>query len=387
MKKIAALAIAVSLMIPGFAMADTGTQTAITIKAAGNSYNSIKVSWSKVAGARYYKVYRATSKTGTFRRISVVKPSVFSYTDRKLSFGKRYYYKIKTAVSGSTTSSLSSTRYSAVASAKPVVAAPRSFKAVKSGYYNKAKITWLKSAGATGYRIYRATSPTGKFTRVVTLTPDKLQYTNKNLTSSGVYYYKMRALRMKNGRNYLGRMTSVRKVTVKYEICGSSTVTADQLAAFYKSSGHTYPAFYKNTDAKTLTAFCQMYIDEAGAEGIRPEVPFVQAMLETGWLSFGGDVKISQNNFAGLGAVGGGASGNSFKTVRYGIRAQVQHLKAYASTAPLVKKCVDKRFGYVDRGCAPYVEWLGIPDNPTHQGWAATDNYGYMIVKMIYKIQ
>ena len=99
-----------------------------------------------------------------------------------------------------------------------------------------------------------------------------------------------------------------------------------------------------------------------------------------------GDVKASQCNFAGLGATGGGATGATFKDVRTGIRAHVQHLKAYANDEPLNNKLVDPRFGYVDRGCAPYVEWLGQKENPDGKGWATAKGYGQSIVSMMRQL-
>lgn len=167
-----------------------------------------------------------------------------------------------------------------------------------------------------------------------------------------------------------------------YSIAGETTVTVDQMMAYYNANA-TFPAYYASTDIKTLKKFCQAYIDECEAEGIRAEVAFVQAMKETGYLKYGGDVKITQFNFAGLGAVGGGASGASFPSVRIGIRAQVQHLKAYANTEPLNNACVDGRFQYVTRGCAPVVEWLGIKENPQGKGWATDPGYGNDIVRRI----
>ena len=112
---------------------------------------------------------------------------------------------------------------------------------------------------------------------------------------------------------------------------------------------------------------------------MKVEVAFCQAMKETGFLRYGGDVSIGQYNFAGLGATGNGNPGESFGSVREGVRAQVQHLKAYASTDPLNNPCVDKRFDLVARGSAPYVEWLGIKENPYGKGWATAKNYGYSI--------
>ena len=139
--------------------------------------------------------------------------------------------------------------------------------------------------------------------------------------------------------------------------------------------------------ADSIETFCQMYYDEACAEGVRPEVAFAQTMKETGFLQYGGDASIEQFNFAGLGTTGGGVPGNSYPDVRTGIRAQIQHLKAYATTDALAQECVDDRYEYVKKGSAPYVEWLGQQENPEGVGWATGDNYGYDIVSMIREMR
>ena len=171
------------------------------------------------------------------------------------------------------------------------------------------------------------------------------------------------------------------QVTARYAIMGGSNTSVSQMVAYYNAN-NAYPSFYSSSDAPSIEAFCQIYQEECRAEGVNAEVAFCQAMLETGFLRYGGDVKIEQYNFAGLGATGGGNPGNSFSSVREGIRAQVQHLKAYASTADLNNACVDSRFKYVSRGTAPYVEWLGINENPYGKGWATGKNYGYNIVNL-----
>ena len=171
------------------------------------------------------------------------------------------------------------------------------------------------------------------------------------------------------------------QVTARYEIMGNTNTSLAQMVAYYNAN-NVYPEFYASSDAPSIEAFCQIYLEECQAEGLKAEVAFCQAMLETGFLRYGGDVQINQYNFAGLGATGNGAPGNSFGSVREGVRAQVQHLKAYASTAGLNNPCVDSRFQYVKRGTAPYVEWLGIQENPYGKGWATAKNYGYNIVNL-----
>ena len=72
------------------------------------------------------------------------------------------------------------------------------------------------------------------------------------------------------------------------------------------------------------------YMRHGEALGLRWDIAFFQMILETGALRFGGDVKPSQNNFAGLGASGGGAHGESFGDVSTGVKAHLQHLLMYA---------------------------------------------------------
>lgn len=180
------------------------------------------------------------------------------------------------------------------------------------------------------------------------------------------------------------------KKDAKTLITGATKTNVSQMVNYFINNGGTYDKFSKfgtqydgvlaQKGAANIEQFCQIFYEEAIAENIRPEVAFCQAMKETGFLQFGYDVKPDQCNFAGLGATGNGVAGNSFASVREGIRAQIQHLKAYATTDNLINACVDNRFGYVKRGSAPYVEWLGKRENPTGDGWATGANYGTDIV-------
>lgn len=178
-------------------------------------------------------------------------------------------------------------------------------------------------------------------------------------------------------------------------IMGPTTVTAQQMARAYRQAvgESSYPSsVYASQGAATIDQFCRVLVEEADTEGVSGEIVFAQVMLETNWLSFGGDVSVEQCNFAGIGAVGGGAKGNDLRMdldgdgssdgVRAGLRVQVQHLKAYASTADLVRARLDPRFGYVRRGSVTMVQGLGIPDYPAGVGWAADAGYGMRIVSL-----
>lgn len=177
------------------------------------------------------------------------------------------------------------------------------------------------------------------------------------------------------------------------QIMGTSQTTVAQMVRYYNANASGYDTFkakyngkYNGVLAKggasTINQFAQIFYEEATAEGVRAEVAFTQCMKETGFLKYGGDVLPNQYNFAGIGATGA-VHGASFSNVRMGVRAQIQHLKAYGSISPLTNPCVDPRFNLVKRGSAQYVEWLGIKENPNGYGWAASKNYGHDIVSMV----
>lgn len=177
------------------------------------------------------------------------------------------------------------------------------------------------------------------------------------------------------------------------QIMGTSQTTVAQMVRYYNSNASGYDTFRAKYNGKydgclakggasTINQFAQIFYEEATAEGVRAEVAFSQCMKETGFLKYGGDVLPNQYNFAGIGATGA-VHGASFSNVRMGVRAQIQHLKAYGSISPLTNPCVDPRFNLVKRGSAQYVEWLGIKENPNGYGWATSKNYGHDIVSMV----
>ena len=140
--------------------------------------------------------------------------------------------------------------------------------------------------------------------------------------------------------------------------------------------------FLKNNNESALIQFPdlpKLYREEANIEGVNYDIAFCQMCLETGFLRFGTDIKPQQNNFAGLGAVGGGSQGASFPSARIGVRAHIQHLKAYASLEPLVQEQVDPRFRFVTRGVAPSINQLS-------GRWSADLDYGTKITSIIRRL-
>ncbi|RCX20863.1 N-acetylmuramoyl-L-alanine amidase [Anaerobacterium chartisolvens] len=150
-------------------------------------------------------------------------------------------------------------------------------------------------------------------------------------------------------------------------IMGASQLHTSQMIS-YAVKGNGSPKL-PNCPLEELAG---LFAEEAEIEGVRADVAWAQSLKETGYFKYGGIVLPEQNNYAGIGALNGNRQGQaaSFDSPRIGVRAQIQHLKAYASTEALKQELVDPRFGLVKRGSARYVEWLGYEDNPNGVGWA-----------------
>lgn len=145
-------------------------------------------------------------------------------------------------------------------------------------------------------------------------------------------------------------------------ILGRGRVESEALAAFLLAAN-------PKIEAPFARRFARIYVDEAAAEGVNHDVAFSQMCLETGFLNFGGLVRPEMNNFAGLGAIGPGQEGECFPSAEIGVRAQIQHLKAYATEEPLNKPLVDTRYRLVRYGSAKTIHGLAGT-------WAADRDYG-----------
>ena len=312
--------------------------------------------WQTIAGKKYYFMSDGHMHTGWLSfgsRYYYMMPDGYMHTGW-LSFGSTYYYM--------NDEGLRVTGWQTIAGKKYY------FMPDGTRYGNG----WL-SFGSTYYYMM----------------PDGHMHTGWLSFGSTYYYLNSNGVRVTgwqtiDGEEYYFDKNGVRQEG--YLIEGTSAVTANNLAMYFKRKNGVYPTFYKNSDAPTIEKFCQIYVEESKAEGIKVEVAFMQAMVETGWLKFGGAVQISQYNFAGIGALDGGAQGATFKTIREGVRAQIQHLKAYANEKPLNNTQVDPRFQLVKRGSAKYVEWLGQKENPNGYGWATAEDYGYKILRLIKEL-
>ena len=149
-----------------------------------------------------------------------------------------------------------------------------------------------------------------------------------------------------------------------------SRVTAADLAGWFRSKGKTSRA------TVSIDELASHYISEGADEGVAGDLAFAQSIVETGYFAFSARVLPSYNNFSGLGAVDGGTGAAAFPTAQLGIRAQIQHLRAYAdptvTVAKLAHPLIDPRFTLVaPKGKAPTWEQFGNGIWATDPGYAA----------------
>ena len=134
-----------------------------------------------------------------------------------------------------------------------------------------------------------------------------------------------------------------------------------------------------SADQDFVFSLSRLYIEEAAAEGVNHDIAFAQMCLETGFLRYGGLVTPDKNNFCGLGAIGPEQPGLSFPDPQTGVRAHIQHLKAYATEQPLNNETVDPRYRYVKLGSSPAIHGLSGT-------WAADRGYSVKIENILIRL-
>ena len=169
-----------SAVVAGICHCAKPTVKATYMGASGKPY----IKWNAVANASQYKVYRSTSKNGTYTLLGTT--TATHYTDNKAGSGYTYYYKVR-AISKvkSTANSVFSVPVAGICHcAKPTV------KITTSA--GKPKLTWNAVAGASKYYIYRSTEANGTFEYLYST--KNLFYTNKSAVAGTTYYYKVKAV-------------------------------------------------------------------------------------------------------------------------------------------------------------------------------------------------
>ena len=155
-------------------------------------------------------------------------------------------------------------------------------------------------------------------------------------------------------------------------LMGGGQISSDKMALFLLQNN-------PKADLNFVQKLAELYIEEAAFEGVNHDIAFSQMCLETGFLNYGGLVQPEWNNFCGLGAIGPEQPGLIFPDPRTGVRAHIQHLKAYATEEPLKGELVDPRYRYVRKGSSPSIDGLSGT-------WAADKSYAIKIGVILQRL-
>lgn len=211
------------------------------IKSSHIDYQSIKLTWNSVEGAKAYEIYCSKNQDTGYAKIGITSNNY--YISEKLVTGTTYYFKIK-SVSEGTESSLSTAVYKAP---KPEVTAKITAKSVN---YDRVKISWSAVKGATEYRIYRSTQENTGYKKIKTVS-NVTEYVDSGLKNGSQYYYKVRAYVAKVAGSY-SKISSVKPVIKKPTKVKAKSASYNSVKlSWNKVSGASKYAIYQSTNEKS----------------------------------------------------------------------------------------------------------------------------------------
>jgi hypothetical protein len=153
---------------------------------AGNA--TVSLTWTASKGATTYNVYRGTKAGSESATPIATGITATSYTDKTVTNGDEYYYKVA-ALSSAGASGLSS-EASAAPQAPP--AAPTSLTATPGNAF--VELNWSASSGAVSYNVYRGTKAGSESATPIATGIGVTAYTDTRLTNGQRYYYEVAAV-------------------------------------------------------------------------------------------------------------------------------------------------------------------------------------------------
>lgn len=168
------------------------------LKMKSNTANSITLSWDATSDVQKYRVYRYDNASGAYKYIKSVTGT--SYTDKNLTAGQAYQYKVRGQWTIGGTNYYSG--YSNVLSA---VTLPGQVKnVVAKAEKNQVLLQWDAVSGADGYRIFQYDESAQQYVKIADVKNDTTDYTVEDLSADTEYKYKIRAYKQVNAVDYWG---------------------------------------------------------------------------------------------------------------------------------------------------------------------------------------
>lgn len=122
------------------------------VSVTSSTATNVTVKWETVSGANGYKVMRKADGSKTWSTIGTTDSNRLSYTDKKVSCGVKYHYTVRAYRNVSKKPVLGSYNSNGL----EIMTIPdRPVVSVSSANYNKLNVSWSRSNGATGYKVYR----------------------------------------------------------------------------------------------------------------------------------------------------------------------------------------------------------------------------------------
>jgi hypothetical protein len=232
-----------------------------------NTASGVKVTWNASTGAKNYIVYRKTynaktKKWGGWENIAK-DVTTTSYVDKTAKSGTYYLYTVK-ACNAAGNSGYNTTGLKTYFLATPKVSATNSNSGVT--------VKWTKSAGATGYLVYRKT--TNGWTKVATVKgANTLSFTDKKASAGVTYSYTVKAYYSSYFSAFNTSGFAVRRLTTP-TLKSAKSAKAGITFTWTQSKGATgYIVYRKTTGGWTKIATVKgaskvSYLDKSAKKGV-----------------------------------------------------------------------------------------------------------------------
>ena len=203
-----------------------------------------KLTWKAVKGADKYYIYRSTDGKN-FKYYNETDEA--GYTNYSTNIGTTYYYKVRAVktIDGNDHKS----DFSAVRS---IQCRPAAVNLSISRSNGKPKLTWDAVADADKYWIYRSTD--GKNFKYYDTTT-KTSYINSGAAFNTIYCYKVKAVKVVNGRNVVSGSGSAKSVITALAKPSVSITTSDgkPYISWDAVDGATGYYVFRSTDGKNYS--------------------------------------------------------------------------------------------------------------------------------------
>ena len=261
-----------------------------SVKATSAGHDSIKLTWKKASGAKGYKIYRSTKKNGTYKLVKTTNKT--SFTNKKLTSNKTYYYKVK-AYKTVKNKTYTSKKYSTAVSAKALLTKATGLKVTQKSS-TSVKLTWKAGKNTKYYAVYRKEGKNGKYKKIKATSAKS--YTDKKLTAGNTYYYKVRAYNKRGDRSqyaayskYVKTKLSLPTEETTTELASTEATTTDITTTEAPTTSLSTENYIKDENVEKAKAYIEkLYTDALSDDYTKMCFPWERVNRKTNWIYYTG---------------------------------------------------------------------------------------------------